>query len=136
MGDLFSSFSSTVSTLSAPRSAPAPSSGGALNSFFGTPKTEKTTTVKDASGTGFWGNVMGIFKSEKQVHVQSHGDKKATVTVKDTTGASAFQLGMGHAPEQRFKATQVGSQVIVEATANASDGAWNQVLGTTQKGWY
>jgi hypothetical protein len=138
MADLFTSFSNTVDTLSAPRSsAPASSpSGSGIPSFFdGFFGSKKETTVKVASKPTFWQLLTGT-TPERQVSVDYHGDRKATVTVKNTTGVDAYNLAMGNAPEERYKVAQVGDQVVVEATSNAGDSAWNQILGTTKSGWY
>jgi hypothetical protein len=107
-------------------------SSGSSGGIFGG---NSNTTVKDASKTGFWGLVTGIFSSEKQVNVQQQGNNQATVTVKNTTGVGAYNQLMGNMPEERFKVTQVGNQVITEGVSNAGDSAWNQILGTTKKGW-
>jgi hypothetical protein len=103
-------------------------SGGSTGSnFFGSKPS--TATVKDASNTGVFGFLSGIFGSEKHVHTEPHGSNKASVTVKDYTGASAGQILTGNVPEQRYNATQVGNEVIVEKAPSAGDSWWKILTG-------
>jgi hypothetical protein len=130
MADLFSSFSSRVSTLSATPSAPANSGSGFLGTGINIGE-KAEATVKDQTGTGFWANLFGIGKSEKRVEIQPQGNDRASLTVRDDTGVGAFDLATGNSPERRFNATQVGSKVVVQETANSGDSAFNIATGNT-----
>jgi hypothetical protein len=121
-------FSNAVNKVAAGGGTSVGNSGGG---FFGSKPS--TTTVKDATGTGVLGFLSGIFNSEKRVDVQPHGSDRASVTVKDYTGASAAQVLTGNVPEQRYNATKVGNNVVVEQTANSGSGFWSQILGTPGK---
>ncbi len=113
-------FSSAVSKVSS-----GGSSGSGTSDGFGSKPS--TATVKDATGTGVLGFLSGIFNSEKHVNVEPQGSNQASVTVKDYTGASAYGVLTGNVPEQRYNATKVGNDVIVEKVPSAGS-SWRNIL--------
>jgi hypothetical protein len=103
------------------------SGGKSAGGFFGSKKT--TVTVQDATGTGVMGFLQNIFKSEKQVTIEPRTAQKANITIKDYTGAGAYNTLTGNVPESRYEATQVGEKVIVRETANSGSSWWNILTG-------
>lgn len=127
MADIFSSFNNTVNTVTygygGTRSNPVSGRFAKDNSA------PATVTVKDATGTGVFGFLSGIFNSEKHVSVEPQGSSRASVTVKDYTGASAGQILTGNVPEQRYNTTKVGDNVVVEKAPSAGDSWWKILTG-------
>lgn len=101
--------------------------GRSAGGFFGSKKA--TVTVQDATSTGVMGFLQNLFKSEKRVNIDPHGNKHATITVKDYTGANAYNTLSDNVPERRYNATQVGEKIIVQETANSGSSWWNILTG-------
>lgn len=126
MADVFKSFNTTVNTvtygLGGTRSNPV------SGSFATGGNAKKTVTVKQQK-PGFFASLFGFGESEKYVAIEPKTSKKATVTVKDYTGAGAYNTLTDNVPERRYETTQVGEKIIVREIANAASSWWSILTG-------